>query len=128
MGQHGYENGDIGWMQLNTTDADSAISFYTELCGWEKREGPFPGYHVIANGDENLGGITGLPEGESRPHWIPYVTVSDADAIIAKAGSLGGSLLVPPSDLPDGGKFAVISDPQGGAIGVAQYGHGPGEH
>ena len=33
MGKHGYNHGDIGWCQLNTTDADAAVKFYTELLG-----------------------------------------------------------------------------------------------
>ena len=56
------------------------------------------------------------------------MTVGDLDATISKAESLGASVLVPISDLPDGGRIAVLNDPQGGSFGLAQYAHGPGDH
>jgi len=50
--------------------------------------------------------------------WTPYVCVDDADATVARAKELGAMVVVPPSDIPDVGRFAVIGDPQGAAIAV----------
>lgn len=121
MGKHGYNHGDIGWTELNTTNADGAIDFYTQLIGWEKKPGPMPSYHVFASGEEMLGGVKSLENGETTPRWMPYITVADLDATLAKVEGLGGSRVGDPMPLPDGGRFAIIKDPQGTFAGLAQY-------
>ncbi len=121
MGQHGYNHGDIGWTELNTTDTGAALDFYSNLIGWEKKAEPMPGYHVFGSGEEMLGGVKNLEGGETAPRWMPYITVTDLDATLAKVGDLGGTQVGDPMPLPDGGRFAIITDPQGGITGLAQY-------
>jgi len=54
-----------------------------------------PGYHVLGSGGENLGGIVGLEEGQPGPAWVPFITVNDIEASVAKAQELGGSVVQP---------------------------------
>lgn len=126
MGQQGYTQGDLGWSELNTTSAAGAMSFYSALVGWESKGEPMPGYHVFGRGGEMLGGISdahcGEGEGKKPAQWMPYITVDDIDATLARVEGLGGSIVMPPCDIPnDGGRIAIIKDPQGVATGLAQY-------
>lgn len=122
MGQLGYTQGDLGWSELSTTDAVSATDFYSALVGWEKLAEPMPGYHVFGRGAESLGAITNLPNGETAPRWMPYITVDDLPATLTKAEALGAVIILPAWALPgDGGHIAVIKDPQGTLTGLAQY-------
>ena len=122
MGQQGYTQGDLGWSELSTTNAEEAIGFYSALAGWEIKGEPAPGYHCFGKGSEMLGGITALQPGDTTPRWMPYITVEDLDATIVKAESLGASVCLPPMPLPnDGGRIAIIKDPQGVMTGLAQY-------
>lgn len=122
MGQFGYTPGDLGWSQLNTSDPTGAMDFYSALVGWEKKDEPAPGYQVFGRGDEMLGGITCLEGSDAGPRWMPYITVADLDATLAKVEGLGGSIVVPQMPLPDEcGRIAVIKDPQGVMTGLAQY-------
>jgi predicted enzyme related to lactoylglutathione lyase len=62
-----------------------------------------------------------LPEGDGAatpPHWIIYVGSPDVDATVEAAEKLGGKVLKPASDIPNVGRFAVLSDPQGAAFAV----------
>ena len=61
-----------------------------------------------------------MPEmvGSVPPHWIGYVAVPSVDDTAKQAESLGGKVLTAPMDIPDVGRFAVISDPQGAAIAI----------
>ena len=54
---------------------------------------------------------------ETPSYWLIYVTVDDVDARFQKAIELGGSEMVAPQDMP-GGRFAIVSDPQGAAFGI----------
>lgn len=122
MGQLGYSQGDFGWTELSTTDAAAALDFYCALAGWEKKAEPMPGYHILGRGAEALGAITNLKNGETTPRWMPYITVDDLPATLAKAESLGATIIMPSWALPeDGGHIAIIQDPQGVVTGLAQY-------
>ena len=127
MGKHGYNHGDIGWLQLGTSSPASALQFYSDLVGWSNNGEPFPDYHVFGSGGENLGGITALQEGQPGPSWVPFITVDDLDASVAKAEELGGSVAQPITPIGDAGRIAVIVDPSGAATGLAQYSTGPSE-
>lgn len=125
MGQHGYTQGDLGWSELSTTNASDSLNFYSELVGWEAKGEPMPGYRIFGRGDEMLGGITDMkcPDGSSKPaQWMPYITVDDLDATLAKVEGLGGTVIMPAMAIPnDGGHIAIIKDPQGVTTGLAQY-------
>nr|MBA2540470.1 VOC family protein [Deltaproteobacteria bacterium] len=54
-----------------------------------------------------------------QPHaWLPYVAVANTDATAEKAKKLGATIVVPPTDIPNVGRFAVLVDPQGSALGI----------
>jgi predicted enzyme related to lactoylglutathione lyase len=58
------------------------------------------------------------------PHWMIYLKVDSADRSASKAVQLGAQQIVPPSDIPNVGRFAVFQDPTGAAISIFQ----PGQH
>jgi uncharacterized protein len=51
------------------------------------------------------------------PHWMVYFAVANADATATRAVELGGTVQVPPSDVPQG-RYAVLCDPQGARFSV----------
>ena len=54
-------------------------------------------------------------------YWMPYFQVTDTDASAAKVKQLGGSIMVPPQDIPGTGRFAVAGDPPGAMFAVFQF-------
>ena len=56
--------------------------------------------------------------GDIPSHWNVYFAVENCDATIEKADGLGGSTIVAPTDIPEIGRFAVLSDPQNAAFSV----------
>jgi hypothetical protein len=103
-----------------TVDVDKARSFYGSLLGWKTRPvvlAPLgETQRVEANGYE-IGGLVSLPTSEGiSSHWMPYVVVSDLDAVVRRAKELGGFAPVPPTSLDGIGRFAVIADPRGAHI------------
>jgi predicted enzyme related to lactoylglutathione lyase len=55
---------------------------------------------------------------EVPSYWLPYFAVDDAEASVGKARSLGATVIVPPMDIPNVGRFAVLQDPQGAAFAL----------
>jgi hypothetical protein len=50
------------------------------------------------------------------PFWLSYVFVKDADKSTDAAVKAGAKLVSGPMDTPDGGRIAVLGDPQGAAM------------
>lgn len=51
------------------------------------------------------------------PSWIDLAT-PDPDATVATAKELGATVLAEPMDLPDVGRMAALTDPQGAAFSI----------
>jgi len=47
-----------------------------------------------------------------------YVDTADIDASLAKVEQLGGKVMLPRSEIPGMGWFALFSDPSGNQIGL----------
>jgi predicted enzyme related to lactoylglutathione lyase len=105
--------------ELTTRDSDACAKFYAQLFGWQTLQTPMAGttYTMFRIGERDVGGMIQMtPEwGEMPSHWMPYIAVEDVDATVQRVSELGGKVCVPPSDIPNIGRFAVITDP-GGAV------------
>ena len=107
------------WNELVTQDVPKAKKFYTSLFGWKTK--PFGGgmdYTLFQQGKDGAGGVMKCPKPGLPSHWLPYVAVKDVDAAVKKAKKLRAKILMEPFDIPTVGRIAVISDPQGAAIGI----------
>ncbi len=125
----GFAPGVPCWVDTWQPDADAAMSFYTELFGWEAEDTMPDGvegtYYMCSLRGRDVAAIASRPN--AAPDviaWTTYVWVDDVDATIAKAKNAGGSALVEPFDALDGGRIAVIADPAGAALGIWS----PGAH
>lgn len=123
---HGGPLGQVVWPELATPDATGAAAFYTALFGWKTQ--PETGvaeaqYTEWINGAAHIGGLLPM-KGEQwkgvPPYWGMYVTVADCDERTARAGELGGKVCVPPTDIPNTGRFSAIADPQGAMFNIIQ--------
>ena len=116
-------NGAFSWWHLITTDPAAASEFYSALLGWEIVEQQMPSgpYQMIKVGDAGMGGIMKAWEPGIPPHWGAYVTVDDADATAAAATSAGGTILVPPTDIEQVGRFTTVQDPTGAVLNYIKY-------
>lgn len=112
----------FNWHELMTTDTEGAEKFYREVAGLTALPGP---YKMLMDRQQPVGGLVGptpdgpiWPSGGPQPHWISYIGVDDVDVAVRRAQELGGEVLLPPVDIPDFGRAAVLRDPQGAAFGV----------
>ena len=116
------ETGAFAWNELNTRDLSAAKTFYTEVFGWEANDLDMEGmsYTEWKLGDKSVAGMMTMPDmvpAQVPAHWLVYFGVDDTDASVSKAGELGATTLVPPTDIPPG-RFAVLSDPDDAVFAV----------
>jgi uncharacterized protein len=112
--------GSFIWYEYAANDVDAAKTFYEAVVGWNVgTETGTPGidYRMINAGDGQVGGMMGITDdmkaGGARPIWLAYLAVDDTDAKAEEIKAAGGSVLVPPSDIPNVGRFAMFGDPDG---------------
>jgi uncharacterized protein len=108
--------GTFIWHENNSTDVGKAKSFYTELLGWDTEA--WPGeqeYTIIKVGDKGHGGIA-TAQGGAPAHWMGNVFVEDVDEVARRTEGAGGTVMFGPEDIPEVGRFALISDPQGATV------------
>ena len=108
----------VQW-QIVAKDPDAVTRFYSALFGWQVHTRNALGYRVVETG--NARGINGgvwpsPPEGHNLVQL--FVEVDDVDAAVTKATSLGGTVIVPSTELPDGDALAIVLDPAGLSFGV----------
>ncbi|HEX6052147.1 MAG TPA: VOC family protein, partial [Gemmatimonadaceae bacterium] len=116
--------GEIGWIEILTTDYQRAFDFYHALFGWELSEDMDMGggeiYRLFARNGRRLGGIFNRPAFMSQvpPNLGIYVRVDDVHATVARVQANGGVLANGPMEVPGGDWIANCFDPQGGAFSV----------
>jgi predicted enzyme related to lactoylglutathione lyase len=120
-----HEPGYFSWHELNTTDYQGAVKFYTELFGWKNTSsmdmGPeFGTYWMFGlDSQKSMGGMSNAATMmKAPPHWLYYVTVQDIDATVERIKQKGGKVLNGPMDVPGNDKIAQCMDPQGGMFAI----------
>lgn len=123
---HGGPLNRVSWFELATPEPAAAAAFYTSLLGWRTK--PESGmesapYVEWVNQESSIGGMLPMRGAEWKgvpPHWMIYITVADCNERAARATALGGKLRVPPTDIPNVGRFSIVNDPQGAAFSIIQ--------
>jgi len=126
-------HGRFVWHELMTTNTGAAKAFYGDVVGWGTQDVPMPGmtYTLFTVGETHVSGLMDLPEDARNmgapPSWVGYVAVDDVDATAEHAKRLGGTVHVPPRDIPNVGRFSIIADPQGATLGLLFRSSNPGQ-
>lgn len=112
--------GTFCWVDLATNDPAAAKTFYTGLFGWSVEDLPTdqgPPYSMLRQDGVDVCALFQLaPDMGDPPRWQAYVAVEDVDTTTAKAVELGARLFMPPMDVMEFGRMAVIQDPTGAAL------------
>ena len=117
--------GKVVWNDLVTQDLDVARRFYGELFGWTFEQTTAPGgqpYLLARSGRIFVAGmvaVTSPPKDVILSRWLPYVSVSDVDASVARATAGGATVVVGARDV-NLGRVAVIEDKEGAVLGLAR--------
>ena len=108
-------HGSFIWYELLTTDPDAAAIFYGNVVGWRTRSAGQGGvdYRLFSIDGTDIGGLMKSEEGMPPPVWLGYIGVDDVDAAATTIKEAGGAIHVPPTDIPNVGRFAMVGDPQG---------------
>jgi predicted enzyme related to lactoylglutathione lyase len=109
--------------EIPAADMDKLAEFYTEVFGWTSShwQGGIP-YVFLMTGGESTGGADGavMPKGEMQ-YVANTIGVADLKSLVDKVISAGGSILMPPEEIPGVGLFSYGIDPAGNIFGMMQF-------
>jgi len=115
------------WYELMTTNMEGAATFYSSVVGWQTADRSQPGapYALFTVGRVTVSGLMDLSAEArrmgARPSWIGYIGTDDVGASTDRIERLGGTVQVPPTEIPNVSRFSVLADPQGAPVGLLQW-------
>ena len=119
------KHGQICWTEIATKNLEISSNFYRQLFGWNLKRseavGPETEYIEFApEASFPFGGMYQMSEecGNSSSHWMSYVAVDNVDESAEKVKQLGGDIRVAPMDIPNVGRFCVVTDPTGATFSM----------
>ena len=118
------EPGAFAWNELMTREPDAAVEFYGRVLGWTAKvnanpDMPYTEFQIDGRSVAGMMPMIGDAWPAELPdHWMVYFAVEDCDVAGTKIQELGGTVSVPPTDIPGIGRFAVVSDPAGAFFSV----------
>jgi predicted enzyme related to lactoylglutathione lyase len=116
--------GTYAWAELNSRGIEKAKAFYAKVFGWGEKvspmgEGQGDYTEFKLDGQSIAGGMEMNPmvPQEVPSYWMVYFGADNVDTTHKKAVDLGAKEMLPPQDFP-GGRFSILTDPQGAAFGL----------
>jgi uncharacterized protein len=109
------------WYELASADLAASQKFYAGLLDWDWQDSGMPGmtYMLAKHGSDMIAGLFSAEMGRAAG-WLCYFAVDSADKTAALAATEGAQILMPATDIPGTGRFALLADPQGAHFGILQ--------
>ena len=130
-----YAHGVFNWVDLATSDAKAAQTFYGGLFGWQFKEMPVPDrppYTMAFHQGRAVTAICSLsdnmPTSSQPPQWQSYINVNNIEQCVEAWIQAGGKILMPPFPVMEYGDMAVVQDPTDAVVNLwqAKSHHGAG--
>ena len=104
--------------ELMVNDVAKAKAFYAKIFDW-KFEGTSSAEYVMINtGVRPFGGMMAKPKAAPMTSLNVYFSVPSVDATLRKIVEAGATVIVPKTQVPEAGWFAMFLDPDGIPVGI----------
>lgn len=112
----------VVWFEVMGKDGPTLQRFYGKLFNWQISDaGDGSGYGLVQAAEKGIGGGIGASQDGGPGHVTFYVEVDDPAAYLKRAEQLGGTVILPPTEIPQFQlTFAMFTDPEGHVIGLSK--------
>ncbi len=106
--------------ELWSKNPEGIGAFYSKIFDWTVNPMPGGDYRMVETGAEDgiNGGIMTPQEGLWPGNMAFYIHVDDIDAYLKAIEEAGGKAVVPKTEIPGMGHYALFSDPDDRVIGL----------
>ena len=107
--------------EIMAKDGQRTRDFYGALFDWKISVIPEVAYGMVDTGVKmGINGGIGQVDAAGHPSVVFYVQVEDPQVYLDKVLGLGGTVIVPVTEVPDMVTFAQFADPDGNIIGLVK--------
>jgi len=106
----------IAMVVVTANKLPDSSTFYARLFGWQLQPFSAELAGVVAPGGPTAALRANVPTG--FPGMVPYIRVSDVEAMLSRIVAASGTIERPPWNLPGVGKLARFKDPAGTIYGL----------
>jgi hypothetical protein len=106
----------IALVVVSANNLAASSAFYAKVFGWRIQQMSAELSGVVAPAGPTAALRSNVPAG--FPGMVPYIGVSDVDAVLARLVAAGGTIERAPWQLPEVGKLARFKDPSGTIYGL----------
>ncbi|MCA9707307.1 MAG: VOC family protein [Myxococcales bacterium] len=112
-------NNTFCWNGIVSSDSARTLAFFPEVLGWSVQEIDMGGdtVQMLASAGTPLAHVRGPQAPGERSWWNNYFRVEDVDATVAAVKKAGGTVVVPPTDIPPG-RFSTVATPSGAHLSL----------
>ncbi len=108
----------IAHIEIPAANRKASAEFYEKMFGWTIHHHEDLKYSTFESGNVG-GGFTEIGDPFPQPgNVVVYVYSDDIEADLKKIESLGGKLMMPKTEIPGTGWFAMFSDPAGNTMAL----------
>jgi len=115
-------NHPIVYADIPAINASAAGKFYSDVFGWKTETDQTYNYVQFASEGGPSGGFIEPKEGMAFEYKLDrlmiYLATDDIDATLAAVEANGGKTVLPKTEIPQIGWWAVFTDPSGNHLGL----------
>jgi len=106
-------------VEIASADPERTKGFLREVFGWEFESVPGMPYFPFSAPNGPGGAV--MPAGAERPPGVlNYILSDDIEADLRRIGAAGGKVLLPRTEVPNLGWWALFSEPAGTILALYQ--------
>jgi uncharacterized protein len=112
-------NHPIVHVEIPAMNPVEAGAFYGDVFGWKIETNQMHNYVTFQSPGGPRGGLMGPAEPTYKPdRLLVYVATDDIDATLATIEAHGGKTVLPKTEIPHIGWWAIFTDPAGNHLGL----------
>ena len=121
-GTPSYAPGTPLWVDHTSPDVQAAVSFYSDLFGWQAQDmGEEAGHYTMFSSNGKVVAATTPPMSPGNPPaWSTYISTDNVEETARRVDGSGGKTLVAPMQVMDQGSMGVFADPSGAVFAAWQ--------
>lgn len=106
-------------LEIPTADPNASAAFYHDVFGWKIETNPEHNYVTFLSEGGTRGGFAEPSEPTYKDgEPLVYLSTDDIDATLATIEAHGGKTVLPKTEIPHIGLWAVFTDPNGNRFGL----------
>lgn len=109
--------GSIVHVEIPCKDRERAKKFYGDMFGWKFEDFPEMDYTIFETSAPPGGGIY-VPSEFNPGSVLNYILVDSVEGTSRKIEKAGGQVVVPRTEIPNMGWFAIFKDPDGNLMAL----------